>query len=327
MTRLALAVDLGGTKVEAALVDEDGAVVPQSRTQRPTGRRATPDDVTAGIDDAIRGALRHLGGHRLIGAGVGAAGPMNLQTQAVSPVNMRGLVRYPIGDAVSRHAPGLPVTVRLDGTCIALAEQLFGAARGSRHSLSMVVSTGVGGGIVSGGRLLAGATGNAGHLGQVRLRGVAAGAGGDGTGNRTGDAGGDGTGNGSGNGTVEAIASGPASVAWAVARGWHGATGEDLARDVAAGDAIATAAVRRSAAAVGEAIAIVSTLLDLQVAVVAGGFVNVAPDYLDLVRAGVRDAAVLGYAADVRVEPSGLGGTGPLAGAAALVLRPDLLAD
>ncbi|WP_375401460.1 ROK family protein [uncultured Amnibacterium sp.] len=315
MTRLALAVDLGGTKVEAALVGEDGTVVAQSRTQRPTGRRATPDDVTAGIDEAIGGALRHLGDDRLIGAGVGAAGPMNLQTQAVSPVNMRGLVQYPIGDAVSRHVPGLPVTVRLDGTCIALAEQLFGAARGSRHSLSMVVSTGVGGGIVSGGRLLAGATGNAGHLGQVRLRGPRI------------DAEGDGTGNGMGDGTVEAIASGPASVAWAVARGWHGATGEDLARDVATGDAVATAAVRRSAAAVGEAIAIVSTLLDLQVAVVAGGFVNVTPDYLDLVRAGVRDAAVLEYAAAVRVEPSGLSGTGPLAGAAALVLRPDLLAD
>lgn len=305
--RVALAVDLGGTKVEAALVREDGTVLAGSRVQRPTGRKASPDDVTAGIDDAVVGALRHLGDDRLIGAGVGSAGPMDLQAQAVSPVNMRGLEHYLIGEAVSRHVPGLPVTVRLDGTCIALAEQLFGAARGSRHSLSMVVSTGVGGGIVSGGRLLAGATGNAGHLGQVRLRGVATDADGD--------------------GTVETIASGPGSVAWAVARGWRGATGEDLARGVAAGDAVAVAAVQRSAAAVGEAIAIVSTLLDLQVAVVAGGFSNVAPDYLDLVRAGVRHAAVLGYAARVRVVPSGLSGTGPLAGAAALVLRPDLLAD
>lgn len=307
VSRVALAVDLGGTKVEAALVHEDGTVLAESRTQRPTGRRAGADDVTAGLHDAVQGALQHLGDDRLIGAGIGSAGPMDLQAQAVSPVNMRGLQHYPIGEVVSRHVPGLPVTARLDGTCIALAEQLFGAARGSRHSLSMVVSTGVGGGIVSGGRLLAGTTGNAGHVGQVRLRGTGTDADGD--------------------GTVETIASGPGSVAWAVARGWVGATGEDLARGVAAGDVIATAAVRRSAFAVGEAIAIVSTLLDLQVAVVAGGFSNVSPDYLDLVRAGVQDAAVLGYAGDVRVVPSGLGGTGPLAGAAALVLRPDLLAD
>lgn len=327
MSRVALAVDLGGTKVEAALVGEDGTVVGQSRTRRPTGPRATPDDVTAGIDEVIRGALRHLGDDRLIGAGVGAVGPIHLQTQALSPVNLRSLVHYPIGETVARHVPGLPVTVRLDGACIALAEQLFGAARGTRHSLSMVVSTGVGGGIVSGGRLLAGATGNATHLGQVRLRGTRTDADADAEADGSADPGGSGGGNRSGDGTVEAIAAGPASVAWAVARGWRGATGEDLARDVAAGDAVATAAVRRSAAAVGEAIAIVSTLLDLQVAVVAGGFVNVTPDYLDLVRAGVRNAAVLEYAAAVRVEPSGLSGTGPLAGAAALVLRPDLLAD
>lgn len=307
MSRVALAVDLGGTKVEAALVREDGTVLAESRVQRPTGRGAGPDGVTAGIDDAVASALGHLGDDRLIGAGIGSAGPMDLQAQAVSPVNMRSLTHYPIGEVVSRHVPGLPVTARLDGTCIALAEQLFGAARGSRHSLSMVVSTGVGGGIVSGGRLLAGATGNAGHLGQVRLRGI--------------------TPDSDGDGTVETIASGPASVAWAVARGWGGATGEDLARGVVAGDALAVAAVRRSAAAVGEAIAIVSTLLDLQVAVVAGGFADVSPDYLDLVRAGVRNAAVLEYAAGVRVVPSGLSGTGPLAGAAALVLRPDLLAD
>jgi glucokinase len=79
--------------------------------------------------------------------------------------------------------------------------------------------------------------------------------------------------------------------------------------------------VRRSAAAVGEAIASVTTLLDLEVAVVAGGFIQVAADYLELVRAAVEDAAVFEYARRVRVAASGLDGHGPLIGAAALILR------
>ena len=64
-----------------------------------------------------------------------------------------------------------------------------------------------------------------------------------------------------------------------------------------------------------------STLLDLDVAVVAGGFANVAADYIDLVRAAVADSAVYDYAWRVRIEPTGLDGRGPLIGAASLVLR------
>ena len=58
-------------------------------------------------------------------------------------------------------------TLRLDGTCIALAEAWRGAAQGVRNAIVFVVSTGVGGGIVSDGRLVAGGSGNAGHLGQM----------------------------------------------------------------------------------------------------------------------------------------------------------------
>ena len=79
--------------------------------------------------------------------------------------------------------------------------------------------------------------------------------------------------------------------------------------------------MRRSAGAVGEAIASVATLLDLEVAVIAGGFAQVADDYLDLVRAAAQDAAVFDYARRVRVAASGLDGHGPLIGAAGLVLR------
>ncbi len=190
----------------------------------------------------------------------------------------------------------------LDGTCIALAEHFFGAARDARNALAMVVSTGIGGGLVIDGMPVTGLSGNAGHIGQMRLR--ARGDGAPAT-----------------DGTLEAIASGPSTVAWARQHGWPGSTGEQLAAAYAAGEAVALAAVRRSAGAVGEAIANVSTLLDLDVAVVAGGFASVAADYIDLVRAAAVDSAVFGYARRVRIVPSGLGGQGPLVGAASLALR------
>ena len=300
---VALAIDLGGTKVEAALVTAAGEVLAHTVHRAPTGRTATRDDVAAAVRRVAASALDGLGhGDRLVGAGIGSAGPVDLEAGTVAPLNLPAIAGLPIVAIVRALAPGLPVRLALDGTCIALAEHGFGAARGARNALAMIVSTGVGGGLVIDGMPVTGVSGNAGHIGQVRLRRRA-----DGQPNT--------------DGTLEAIAAGPPSVAWARARGWSGATGEDLARDYAAGDEVAIAAVRRSAAAVGEAIASVSTLLDLDAAVVAGGFSNVAPDYIELVRAAADEIAVFDYSRRVRIAATGLDGRGPLVGAASLVLR------
>ena len=166
-----------------------------------------------------------------------------------------------------------------------------------------MVSTGVGGGFIVNGRPALGRSGNAGHVGQLRLR-------------QRDDAD-------PFAGTVESIASGPRTVAWAREHGWDGTTGEELAASYAAGDPVARSAVHRSARAVGEAISGASTLLDLDVAVVAGGFSNVASDYVDLVQRFADEASVLPYARRVRVVPSGLSGDGPIVGAATLALFGD----
>ena len=300
---VALAVDLGGTKVEAALVRGDGIVLAHSAHRAPTGRSASRNEIAEAVRQVAASALFGIAeGDRLVGAGIGAAGPVDLAAGTVAPLNLPAIAGLPIVAIVQRLMPDLPVRLALDGTCIALAEHGFGAARDTRNALAMVVSTGIGGGLVIDGMPVTGLSGNAGHIGQVRLRGRA-------------------DGQPSTDGTLEAIAAGPPSVAWARAQGWTGSTGEELARGYADGDEIAVAAVRRSAAAVGEAIASVSTLLDLDVAVIAGGFSNVAPDYLDLVRAAADDIAVFDYARRVRIERTGLDGRGPLVGAASLVLR------
>ena len=125
--------------------------------------------------------------------------------------------------------------------------------------------------------------------------------------------------------TVEQLASGTHIVAWARAQGWGGSTGEELADAYRRGDALARAAVARSAHAIGVGLANAATLLDLELAVVGGGFSFVAEDFTAQIEASVRAAAVNGYAARLRVVRAGLGGDAPLIGAAALVHRRDLL--
>ena len=310
---LALAIDLGGTKVEAALVDAHGTIVPGTRVRAETGSAAANDPSVA--EHAVRSvvaACRTLPEWTdVTAAGIGSAGPVDLAAGTVSPVNLPAAHGFPLA-AIVRDASGLDdVTLRLDGTCIALAEVWLGAARGVRNAIIIVVSTGVGGGIVSDGRVLVGESGNAGHLGQIVV-----GAAFDGIRPPDTDP---------ADATVERLGSGPNVVAWAQNHGFHGDTGEELAASNRAGDPIARAAVGRSARAVGLGLLSAATLLDLDVAVVGGGFSFVSDDYVDQISAVIARDAVNPYAGRMRVVRAGLGPDAPLVGAAALVHRRDLI--
>lgn len=298
MTTFALALDLGGTKLDAALVDPSGTVLAGSRARRATGRDITPAALDEALAAVVAEALTALPADaQVVGAGIGSAGPVDRPSGGILPVNMPALVGFDLAAAVARavRAAGLDVPVVLghDGGALALAESWIGAAADAAASLSIVVSTGIGGGFVLGGALMTGASGNAGHLGQTLV----------------------------GDTTLEEIASGPASIAWARAQGWSGTTGMELGAAAAAGDAIARAAVERSARAVGIGLANASTLVDLDVISIGGGFSHVSDDYIELVGTALREAAVLEFARRVRVVRSALGDEGPLIGAAALILR------
>ncbi len=127
-------------------------------------------------------------------------------------------------------------------------------------------------------------------------------------------------------GCVEAIASGPNTVAWAQAQGWTGTTGEELATSFRAGDSIARAAVERSGRAIGQAIASATALVDLELVAIGGGFSHVAPELFDHIRTAVASRRQFGFVTKVRVVPSALSSEGPLIGAAALVHRGELVA-
>ncbi len=306
--RYALGVDLGGTKIEAALVDEQGVVLAGSRFRQPTGGASSSDQLAASAESVVLQALATLPvGATLTGVGIGSAGPITVAEGLVSPLNLPAWRDYPLRDQVAALVPGVAVTLRMDGECIALAEQWVGAAQGETNLMGMVVSTGIGGGLILDGRVVAGPTGNAGHIGHVEVGGF------------------DEPCLCGGTGCVEAVASGPRTVAWAQSQGWTGASGEDLAVDYAAGNPIAIAAVTRCGTAVGQAIASATALVDLDVVAIGGGFSHVTPDLFDIVRKAVARRSPFPFVAKVRVIPSGLSGEGPLIGAAALVHRAALL--
>ena len=128
MTRYALAVDVGGTKMEAALVAEDGRLLPGSRSRQPTGRDATFESLDAAVVAIVEHALAALPADaELVGAGIGSAGPVDRSLGAIMPVNMplaRGFVLEEAVRAAASTVLGGDVRTVLghDGGALALAE-------------------------------------------------------------------------------------------------------------------------------------------------------------------------------------------------------------
>lgn len=316
-TPLALAVDFGGTKVEAALVDADGVLLAGSRHRRPTGRTATVADLEASVGGVVRDALAALPADaEIVGVGIGCAGPIDRRRGLVSPLNVPDWRDYPlrdyIGSVVASLGLDVPVTLEMDGVAITMAEHWVGAAQGVDNVMGMVVSTGIGGGLIVDGRVITGPTGNAGHIGHVEVGATFAGMplrGEDTFGAPY---------------ALEAMASGPHTVAWARRQDFAGTTGEELAAAYAAGDQVAAAAIDRTGRAIGHAIASATALLDLELVAIGGGFSHSTPDLFTHMRE-VIEAHYFPFVRKVRIVPSALSSEGPLIGAAALIHRSSLL--
>jgi glucokinase len=284
VTSRALAVDIGGTKLACGLVDQDGGL--HHRLDRPT---LDGDDAEAlfstlaGLVDAVSGSAH---GDVEV-CGVGCGGPMRPGGTHVSPLNIPAWRDFPLRDRLAAHT-GLATYVDNDAKALALGEGWTGAARGEADFLAMVVSTGVGGGIVLDGRLLDGAAGNAGHIGHVIVEP-------DGALCRCGA-----------QGCLEAEASG-----LAIER----ATGRPPAE--------AGAEVReRTGRLVGRAVASVANLLDLRLAVVGGSVaLGYGDDFFKAARAELEARSRIEFAHGVRLVPAGLGPDGPVIGAAAVGWR------
>ncbi|MFI0351524.1 ROK family protein [Actinomadura sp. 9N407] len=323
MTRApVLAIDIGGTKLAAAVVEPDGRIAAYDRIATPARPGQDAEDLWRALESLLdrvteqgrvtaQGGVTEQGrvteqGSEIAGVGVGCGGPMTWPAAEVSPLNIPAWRGFPLRDRLRERYPGLPVRVHNDAVCVAIGEHWQGAGQGRDNVLGMVVSTGVGGGLVLGGRLVDGASGNAGHIGHVIVepQGPPCECG--------------------GRGCLEAIARGPGLAAWARAQGWRqdqggDATGADLAEDARQGHPVATAAMRRAGRALGIAIASATHLCDLEIVAIGGGVSQAGALLFDPLEEALRAHARMEFARRVQVVPATLGQTSGLIGAAALL--------
>jgi glucokinase len=169
--RLALGLDIGGTKLAGGVVADDGAVL--SWLTVPTRVEEGPDRVIARQVALGRDAVEAAGVRwdEVPIVGIGCGGPLDPQRGVIqSPPNLPGWDEVPLADMVAQEL-GRPTVVENDATAAALAEWRFGAgrSRGVRHLVYLTISTGIGGGLVLDGRLYRGAAGNAGELGHITV--------------------------------------------------------------------------------------------------------------------------------------------------------------
>jgi glucokinase len=302
MSSPVLALDVGGTKIAGGLVAPDGGVLVQDEV--PTPVTADPGELWSTVVELIDSLLAQRGDVPFGGVGIGCGGPMTWPQGHVSPVNIPAWRGFPLLDRMrDRYGIGLPVAIHNDAVCLALAEHRWGAGRGHDNVLGMVVSTGVGGGIILGGARIDGASGNAGHIGHVVV---------DPDGPPC-DCG--------GRGCLEAIARGPAIAAYAVAQGWAGeATAAAVAQGARDADPACTAAFARAGRAIGRALASTVAVLDVEVVAIGGGVARAGAVLFDPLAEAFTEHAGMDFVRRCRIVPAELGAAAGLAGAAALVL-------
>ncbi|MFJ7158607.1 ROK family protein [Streptomyces sp. NPDC101118] len=300
-----VAVDIGGTKIAGALVLPDGTMA--AATRRPTPRGVDGDGVMAAVEEVVAELAGDPAWADVRRCGIGSAGPVDASRGTVSPVNIGAWRDYPVldrtGAALAAHGAEVPAVLVGDGVAMTAAEHWLGAARDHDNALCMVVSTGVGGGLVLDGRLHPGPTGNAGHIGHISVafdgEPCVCGA----------------------RGCVEAIASGTSIARWALAQGWDPGAGDRTAAGVAAaargGDEVALAAFDRAGRALAAAIAATATLVEVDVAVIGGGVAASGDTLFGPLRAHLSSYATLSFVQSLTVVPAALGTDAGLIGAAA----------
>jgi glucokinase len=272
----AIGIDIGGTKVAGALVTEAGGILRLERRPTPAG---DPDAIV----DVVVELVRELGdGEQIIAAGVAAAGFIDAAQSIVyyAPnINWRS---EPFRDRLSDRLPGLDITIDNDANAAGWAEYRFGAGRGTTDMTMLTIGTGVGGAIVSEGRLLRGGFGAAGEIGHLRVvpGGYPCGCG--------------------QKGCIEQYGSGRALMRFAGEIADAGGIGQSLAREreanggtldgtivarlIADDDPGALAALRELGEWLGQACASIGAVLDPQVFVFGGGVAMAGERLLDPVR-------------------------------------------
>ena len=290
-TKYLVGVDLGGTNIVAGALAEDGSDVLALRsepTRADQGADAVVDRIVRMIDTVIAETIAQTGARRddMIGIGVGAPGPLDRERGIVVTTPNLGWTNFPLRDVVAERTR-MPVRIDNDANCATLGEWWLGAARGASNVIGMTIGTGIGGGIILGGRLYHGSSDVAGEIGHATI---------DITGRRCK----------CGNyGCLEAYASGP-SIADRAREALSGddnlmvkMAGGDPSRITAAtvyeaakkGDDVALDVVRETSRFLGAGIANLLNIFNPEVVVIAGGVTQAGETLFAPLRREVRKRA------------------------------------
>src|SRR5690606_33050524 len=284
MSDAAIAVDLGGTNIRAALVTRDGAI--RHLIRRPTLAQEGPEAVIDRIVALITEVADREGADTSIPVGLSAPGPLNPTAGVVYfATNMPGWDDIPIRDILQQRTQRA-VMIGNDGNNAALGEAMFGVARGVQHMIYIALGTGVGGGIISHGQLIEGTRGLGGEVGHVSI---------DPSGPRC---------HCGGIGCVEAYAAG-----WAIARDGELLVHSERSRtiaEIAAGGPITAAVVAEAARAGDPAARAVYERAGRALGVGLAGFVNLFNPDVRIERSALgAHTGIVGAAARVFYTESG----------------------
>jgi glucokinase len=310
-----LGIDLGGTKILAAVVADRASIL--GRAKVPTPAKQGGPAIVEAIAHCARQAIEESGVEpsALAGACIGSPGPLDTDRGVILFSSNLAVEDFPIGPEASA-ALGLPVMVQNDVRAGGYGELRLGAGRGYRDVLAAFVGTGIGGCVVVDGKVVVGAGGNAGEIGHIALkpRGPKCGCG--------------------RRGCLEALASrsaiarriakacglgAPSVLAGKLSGKGDRLKSKDLAAAFAARDALAVREVERSARFLGQGLGSLVNVLGPEVVIVGGGVVEaIGEPYVELVRASARRRILVDPAGVLPIVAAALGDDAGILGAALL---------
>ena len=309
MSDVLISVDLGGTNIRAARLDRDLNIL--ERVQIPTEAHLGCASTIERIKSQVR-VVVPVDDTPVAGIGISAPGPVNPRTGIlVAPPNLGDCYQVPLEQEL-RTAFGVPTYLGNDANVAALAEVARGAAKGAHDAIFLTISTGIGGGIITGGRLLLGHDGLGAEVGHmvIMVDGRVS--------------------------TLEKEAAGPALARQARARLEAGEksiirdvvggdlsliTGRTVGEAAQEGDALALSIIRRAGRIVGMGITTLLHLFNPEVIVIGGGVSRVGELLFEPMREAIKETAIdPAYWRDLKIAPAALGDNVSIYGAAALVL-------
>jgi glucokinase len=299
MARYSIGVDLGGTNLRAAAITEQGEVLDKitGRTNLDAGRDAVLQEIAGRI---IELRQRQRGGE-LAGVGIGVPGFIRMDEGIiVGSNNLPELEGVPVRDEIEKRL-GAAVILENDANAAALGEKWMGAGRDVNDLVLLTLGTGVGGGIICGGRVLHGAVGMAGEIGHITVSP---------NGNPCG------CGN---HGCLEKHASATAVEAMAYLLGLgEGLTAKDVFDLAEKGDPLARAAFARMGSALGIALAALINIFNFPLYLLSGGLLPAWEYFAPAMFAEIEQRSFTYRHAPTRVEKAILGNEAGLYGAAYL---------